>query len=142
MFLFLRSLPAAVRTRIHALRQLVLAEFTKDARGLQLMRDWLSPDQRAKFDDSGSFEVVGCDSGKRYRICRGTAQNVLELDDAGRLKVGLCFIPYGELVAGDVMLAQKIALETDENGALAVAYRFVPLARRVGRRSRFFRPPL
>jgi len=144
MFLFQRSLPA-IRPPIHALRQLcrkVLAQITKDARGLQLMRDWLSPDQRAEFDEKGTFEVVGCDSGKRYRICRGEAANVFEIDDAGQLKVCLCFIPYGQLVAGDVMLAQKIALETDENGALAVAYRFVPLARRVGRRSRFFRPPL
>jgi len=144
MFLFQRSLPA-VRMRIQALRQLyrkVLAKITKDARGLQLMRDWLSPDQRAQFDDSGTFEVVGCHSGKRYRIYRGAAQNVFEIDDAGQPKVCLCFMPSGELVAGDVMLAQKIALETNENGALAVAYRFVPLARRVGRRSRFFRPPL
>jgi hypothetical protein len=30
------------------------------------------------------------------------------------------------LVAGDVMLAQKIALETDEKTALAVARRFAP----------------
>src|SRR3974390_2677328 len=131
MFLFQRSLPA-VRTRIHALRQLyrrVLAEITKDARGLQLMREWLSPEQRAEFDDSGAFEVVGCDSGKRYRIYRGTAQNVFELDDAGELKLGLCFTPYGNLVAGDAMLAQKIALETDESGALAIANRFLPRGR-------------
>ena len=70
--------------------------------------------------------MVGCHSGTRYRIYRGTAQNVFEIDDAGWLIVGLCFIPSGELVAGDVMLAQKIALETNENGALAVAHRFLP----------------
>ena len=135
MFLFQRSVPA-VRMRIHALRQLyrkALAENTSDARGLRLMRRWLSPYQRAEFDHSGSFEVVGCDSGKRYRIYRGTAQNVFEVDDAGWLKVGLCFMPSGELVAGDVMLAQKIALETDENGVLAVANRFLPLSRAIRR---------
>ena len=131
MFRFQRTLPA-VRMRIHALGQLyrkVLAEITKDARGLQLMRDWLSPDQRAEFDDTGTFEVVGCDSGKRYRIYRGTAQNVFEVDDSGELKLGLCFTPYGNLVAGDAMLAQKIALETDESSALAVANRFLPRGR-------------
>ena len=135
MFRFQRSLPA-VRAHIHALRQLyrkVLGEITKDARGLQLMRDWLSPDQRAQSDDSGTFEVVGCRSGKRYRIYRGTAQNVFEIDEAGELKLGLCFTPYGNLVAGDAMLAQKIALETNENGALAVANRFLPLSRAVRR---------
>ena len=77
--------------------------------------------------------MVGCHSGKRYRIYRGTAQNVFEIDDAGWLIVGLCFVPSGELVAGDVMLAQKIALETNENGALAVANRFLPLSRAIRR---------
>ena len=122
--------------RIHALRQLyrkALAENTSDARGLRLMRRWLSPDQRAEFDDKGTFEVVGCNSGKRYRIYRGAAQNVFEIDDAGQPKVCLCFMPSGELVAGDVMLAQKIALEANESGALAVANRFVPLSRAIRR---------
>ena len=39
---------------------------------------------------------------------------------------GLCFVPDEALVAGDVMLTQKIALETDEYSALAVARRFSP----------------
>jgi hypothetical protein len=34
-------------------------------------------------------------------------------------------VPTGHLVAGDVMLAQKIALETNEFGALAVANTFL-----------------
>ena len=50
--------------------------------------------------------------------------NIHELDGAGLPCVGWCFAPKGYLVAGDVMLAQKIALETDERGALAVANRF------------------
>jgi hypothetical protein len=33
------------------------------------------------------------------------------------------FIRGRDIVAGDVMLAQKIALEKDERGALAVAHR-------------------
>jgi hypothetical protein len=35
-------------------------------------------------------------------------------------------VPSRRLAAGDVMLAQKIALETCENSALAVANRFPP----------------
>jgi len=50
--------------------------------------------------------------------------NVCELDGAGRPRAGWCFVPKDNLVAGDVMLAQKIALETDERGALAVARNF------------------
>ncbi len=128
MFSFRPCAPAA-RSRVNALRQLYrifLAENTSDARGLRLMRDWLSPNQRVQFDRSGYFEVVGCDSGKRYRIYRGIAPNVYEVDDTGRFKVGWCFMPLGQLVAGDVMLAQKIALETNEGSALAVANRFPP----------------
>jgi hypothetical protein len=52
--------------------------------------------------------------------------NVHEIDAAGRAKIGWCFVPAGYLVAGDIMLAQKIALETNEFGALAVANSFVP----------------
>jgi hypothetical protein len=40
--------------------------------------------------------------------------------------MGWCFVPRDPLVAGDVMLAQKIALETDEQGALALANNFTP----------------
>ena len=130
MFPFRRCSPPAACSRINALRKLYrkfLAENTIEARGLRLMRGWLSPDQREQFDHSGYFEVVGCDSGKRYRIYHGILSfNVYEIDDADRPKVGLCFMPLGGLVAADVILAQKIALETDERSALAVANRFSP----------------
>jgi hypothetical protein len=72
------------------------------------------------------FEVIGCDSGRRYRIYYGTTTNVHEIDAAGCPRVGWCFVPVGHLVAGDIMLAQKIALETNECGALAVANSFLP----------------
>ena len=91
---------------------------------------WLSPHQRAQFDDKNYFEVVGCDSQKRYRIYNrvtyGETPNVYEIDDAGQSKVAWCFLPAGRLVAGDILLAQKIALETDEHNALAVANKFAP----------------
>jgi hypothetical protein len=90
------------------------------------LRQWLSTSQRKQFDANEYFDVIGCDTGRRYRIYYGRAMNVHELDEAGRLKMGWCFLPKGYLVAGDVMLAQKIALETFERKALAVAQRFVP----------------
>jgi hypothetical protein len=49
--------------------------------------------------------------------------NVHEIDEAGRVKLALCFAPKGYLITGDVMLAQKISLETFEHRALAVANR-------------------
>ena len=82
---------------------------------------WSAGETNERFDIS---IVIGCDSGKRYRIRYGSATNVQEIDEDGRSTVGWCFVPKGYLVAGDVMLAQKIALETNELGALAVANRF------------------
>ena len=49
--------------------------------------------------------------------------NVHELDSVGNRVCEWCFLPEGKLAAGDVMLAQKIALEKFESQALAVANR-------------------
>jgi hypothetical protein len=51
---------------------------------------------------------------------------LLGQDDAGLPREGWCFVPNDHLVAVDVMLAQKIGLETDERGALATANNFTP----------------
>ena len=92
---------------------------------MKLLREWLSPEQLAQYDRFGYFDVTGCDSGKRYRIRHGTGTNIYEMDETGQTRTGWCFVPDGYLVAGDVVLAQKIALETDELGALTVAKHFV-----------------
>jgi hypothetical protein len=97
-----------------------------ELRGLKLLREWLSQEQLMQYDAHKYFEVIGCHTGKRYRICHGTATNVFELDGAGLPREGWCFVPNDRLVAGDVMLAQKIGLETDERGALATANNFRP----------------
>lgn len=84
------------------------------------------PQQRAQFDAKRYFDVVGCDSGKLYRIHYGVVPNVHEIEADGCTRVGWCFAPGGDLVAGDIMLAQKIALETNEAGTLAIANRLLP----------------
>ena len=127
----LRSAPSrpGESSRRRAVRALFIrhgAERTPEGRSLRLLRQWLSPEQRTRLAESGYFEVAGCDTGRRYRIFAGAATNVCEVDGRGRPKLGLCFVPRGDLPIGDVMLAQKIALETDERGALAVARRFEP----------------
>jgi hypothetical protein len=73
------------------------AEGLREARGTKLLREWLSPDQRVQFDASKTFEVVGANSGKRYRISYGTGNNLHELDEAGRCVMGWCFVPSGYL---------------------------------------------
>jgi hypothetical protein len=90
---------------------------------LDLLKQWLSSVQLAQYERTGRFDVTGCHSGKRYRICRGRQMNVHELDQNGVQIAVWCFGPEGCLPVGDIMLAQKIALETDEHAALAVANR-------------------
>jgi hypothetical protein len=97
-----------------------------EARGLRLLKEWLSPAQLAQYETHRFFDVTGGTSGKRYRVKHGRAQNVFELDGEDREIHGWCFAPDGNLVAGDVMLAQKVALETNERGALNVANLFQP----------------
>ncbi|WP_300178320.1 hypothetical protein [Bradyrhizobium sp.] len=133
MFLVRPSTSEVTVSRVKAIRKLYRdfhTQNTREARGLRLLRDWLSPDQRTQFDDRDHFEVIGCDSGKRYRIYNrtttGVMPNIHEIDEVGRSKMAWCFLPTGKLVAGDIMLAQKIALETNERNALAVANRFAP----------------
>ncbi|WGS21782.1 MULTISPECIES: hypothetical protein [unclassified Bradyrhizobium] len=107
----------AIRERWRAYEQI-------ETRGMALLFRWLSPEQRSEFEKYKRFDVIGSESGKRYRICYGTSTNVYEMDDKGLVVVGWCFRPVGSLVAGDVMLAQKIALEIDERGTLMVARPF------------------
>jgi hypothetical protein len=121
-----RRLLAACSCWARAFRDWYQRPSTSELRGRQLLREWLSPEQRAQYDAHSYFEVKGCHTGNRYRIRHGMGTNAYELDDAGRPRAGWCFVPKDYLVAGDVMLAQKIALETDERGALAVANNFRP----------------
>jgi hypothetical protein len=88
-------------------------------RAHELLRSWLSPEQREQCA-CGCFEVVGSDSGRRYRIYPGHAFNIEELDAQGGEARAWCFTAEG-VATGDVNLAQKIALETFERKALAIA---------------------
>jgi hypothetical protein len=46
-------------------------EHTPEGRSLRLLREWLSPSQRSQFAEKGYFEVVGGETGRRYRIYAG-----------------------------------------------------------------------
>ena len=129
-----RRLAARQRRRpgFRALQKLYrsfVRENSPEGRGRYLLRKWLSRDQREQFDSKGYLDVVGCHSGKRYRIYYGVLSNVRELDAEGLPVAGLCFAPSDSLPPGDVVLAQKIALETDERETLAVAKRFHSISR-------------
>ena len=97
------------------------AHFCSEERSQDLLRQWLSPDQAEQYDRCQLFEVVGSDTGRRYLILRGTTMNIVELAADKCVRRRWCFAPEGALATGDVMLAQKIALETFELDALAIA---------------------
>jgi len=88
----------------------------------RLLTENLTPDQLSQYKTTGSFEVVGCHTGKRYRI--QPYFRVQELDRRGRPVCQYCFEPAGRLVPSDIALAQKVALETYERQALRIANRF------------------
>jgi hypothetical protein len=94
-----------------------------DERGFQLLTLNLPPAQREQYSRHGYFDVIGGDTGKRYRIRHGCLMNVEQLDQNGRRVQLLCFTPRGRLPIGDIMLAQKLALELFENDVLTVANR-------------------
>ena len=93
------------------------------ARGFRLLFLHLTPLQRHQLSKKGYFEVIGGDSGHCYRIWRGRVMNVDRLDRKGRCVCSWCFYPEGQIVTGDIMLAQKLALELDEKATLRIAGR-------------------
>ena len=96
---------------------------TPEQRADALLKEWLSPEQRSTLHKYGFFEVRGSHTAKCYRIHCGRNMNIHEVG-TGQTQVAIwCFGPVGHLPLGDVMLAQKLALETDEQAALAVANR-------------------
>jgi len=66
--------------------------------------------------------------GQKSNVRRhdASASNVSELDELSRQTTGWCFMPSANLVIGDVMLAQKVALKTCDTAAFAIANRLPP----------------
>ena len=92
-----------------------------EARGTRFLKENLSPAQQQQFKQYRHFDVIGGQTGKRYRIRPGTSLNIDEYDAEGRKVTSWCFVPEGHMTTGDVMLAQKFALELFEDDALAIA---------------------
>jgi hypothetical protein len=92
-----------------------------EKKAMVLLRSWLTPAQDEQWAARREFDVVGCDTGTRYRVTYRAVMNVHQLDPDGRTLAQWCFAPEGGLTPGDILLAQKIALETMEREALALA---------------------
>ena len=97
------------RGRLESVRNLFrkfVGENTRESRGLRLLLEWLSPQQRAQFEENGYFEVTGFDSGKRYRIYYGTMSNVCEMDHVGRPKMADVLVIEVTFLNRDVTIAR------------------------------------
>jgi hypothetical protein len=94
-----------------------------ESKGWSLLLSNLTAAQRRQFQSLGYFDARGSATGRHYRIYRGRSRNVIELG-SHRLSPGRCFLPQGDLVEGDCMLAQKIAIENYEEEVLEKALPF------------------
>jgi hypothetical protein len=97
-----------------------------ERRAYELLDSHLTDSQRANFRELGRFEVTGGDTGSRYVVRNLTSINIDELDLHGKCVMKWCFVPKGKLAQGDVLLAQKLALECFESEALSQARAFTP----------------
>ena len=93
-------------------------------RGRRLLLANLTAVQRKQYSLFGHFDVLGGETGHRYRIRHADAMNIEEYDRNGTYLSRWCFAPVGKLVLGDVLLAQKLALELFESDTRAVANRY------------------
>jgi hypothetical protein len=83
-----------------------------EKRAEALLYSYLTDVQRADYEYSNGFVVKSDSTGTRYRVEGGGA--CYELDAADTKIAHLCFYPAEALCGHDVVLAKKIALETDE----------------------------
>jgi hypothetical protein len=90
-------------------------------RGMRLLKSQLTPAQVRQYEYYGWFDVIGGETGHRFRIHRGDVLNVDEYDSTGKCVLRWCFMPIGNLVRGDVLLAQKLAIELFESQARSIA---------------------
>jgi hypothetical protein len=58
-----------------------------EMRGITLLKEWLSPEQLAQYESHRYFDVIGRQSGTRYRIRHGTELNITQIDLRGKASV-------------------------------------------------------
>jgi len=90
-----------------------LPDQAAEAKARRLLERALTPEQRRDLSDSRCFYVKG--ERFNYRIRQALSGNVDALDPSGRVVSRYCAQPLGRVPVCDVMLAQKLWIETDEN---------------------------
>jgi len=110
-----------------------------EQRGVELLLANLTPQQRRQYRRDRNFDVVGGQSGTRYRLWHCFQQNIEEFDAEGRRRWVWCFHPRQTLVLGDVLLAQKTSLELFEGEAIRIAHGYSNFGANAGPMSRLAR---
>jgi hypothetical protein len=110
-----------------------------EQRGVGLLLANLTPQQRRQYKRDRHFDVIGGQSGTRYRLWHCFQQNIEELDGNSRRRWVWCFHPRETLVLGDVLLAQKTALELFEGEAIRIAHGYSNFGANAGPMSRIAR---
>lgn len=88
------------------------------------LMEHLSPVQLREFEMNTYFHVTGNETGKTYQINRASSSNVYELvgGPESQVRKRWCFVDSGhQIPVYDLMLMQKLCLETDESASIAVA---------------------
>jgi hypothetical protein len=96
-----------------------LPDQAAEARARVLLERALTPEQRRDLLARRYFYVKG--KNFTYRIREGQSGNVDALDSRGCVFSRFCARPLGRVPVYDVMLAQKLWIETDENMFLKTA---------------------
>jgi len=119
------SLAAATEFLRPTRRDLDLPDQAAEAKARALLERSLTPEQRRDLLGRCYFYV----RGKRhtYRIRQGCSGNVDQLDSSGRVISRFCAQPLGRVPICDVMLAQKLWIENDEDMFLSNAAPYPPL---------------
>lgn len=112
---------------------------TPEQRGVALLLANLTPRQQRQYMRDRNFDVIGGVSKAHYRLWHCFQQNIEELDQDGRRRWIWCFHPRETLVIGDVLLAQKTALELFEPEAIRIAHCYSSFSANSGPMSRIAR---
>lgn len=91
-----------------------------EERAKRLLLSCLTPEQRAMFEKHAGFRVVS-NLGNVFELRSERIHNVRRLDAECRPIEEWCVTPNGRIPVHDVLLAQKVMLETDELGLRARA---------------------
>lgn len=91
-----------------------------EERALQLLLENLDENQKAVYKSTKAIPVKA-KSGCFYRINKGRAANVEQVDEKGIRLKKLCFHPTESVPDYDTMLAQKLMLECCEEEVLRIA---------------------